>query len=49
VKKERIVRLHVKHVLGEDYSRKPRGVPNPTRVSTWGGFDELLATDFGLR
>jgi hypothetical protein len=49
VKKDRIVRLHVKHVLAEDYSRKPRGVPNPTRVATWGGFDELLATDYGLR
>jgi hypothetical protein len=49
VKKDRIVRLNVKHVLAEDYSRKPRGVPNPTRVATWRGFDEILATDYGLR
>jgi hypothetical protein len=48
VKKDRIVRLNVKHVLAEDYSRKPRGVPNPTRVATWLGFDEILATDYGL-
>ena len=49
VRKDRIVRLNVKHVLAEDYSRKPRGVPNPTRVATWGGFDEILATDYGLQ
>jgi len=48
VRKDRIVRLNVKHSLAEDYSRKPRGVSNPTRVATWGRFDELLATDFGL-
>src|SRR5579863_2723653 len=48
VKKDRIVRLNVKHVLAEDYSRKPRGVSNPTRVATWRGFDEILATDYGL-
>jgi len=49
VKKDRIVRLNVKHSLAEDYSRKPRGVPNATRVATWGGFDEILETDYGVQ
>jgi hypothetical protein len=49
VKKDRIVRLNIKHALAEDYSRKPRGIPNPTRVATWGGLDEILATDYDVR
>jgi hypothetical protein len=45
---DRLRRLNVRHVLDENYSRVPRGYPNPTRVTSWTDFDQLLETSYGL-
>jgi hypothetical protein len=46
--KDRLKRLNVKHELAEGYSRVPRGHANPTRVTSWKDFDQLLAKSYEL-
>jgi len=45
--KGRLQPLNLKHALDENYSRVPRGRPNPTRVTSWKDFDKLLKLSFG--
>ena len=44
----RLRRLNHKHALDENYSRVPRGKPNPTRVTSWKHFDKFLELSFGI-
>jgi hypothetical protein len=46
--KDRLRRLNLKHALDENYSRVPRGKPNPTRVTSWKDFDEFLELSYGI-
>jgi hypothetical protein len=46
--KDRVMRLNATHALAENYSRVPRGKPNPTRVTSWRDFDGLLEKSYGL-
>src|SRR5215469_8820606 len=44
--KDRLRRLKLKHGLDENYSRVPRGKPNPARVTSWKEFDKLLELSY---
>jgi len=45
---DRLQHLNLKHALNENYSRVPRGRCNPTRVTSWKEFDNLLELSFGI-
>ena len=46
--RDRLTRLNVKHLLPETYSRVARGQSNPTRVTSWKDFDQLLEKSYQL-
>lgn len=46
--KDRLQRLNLKHALNENHSRVPRGQCNPTRVTSWKGFDKFLERSFEI-
>lgn len=46
--KGRLRPLNLSHALDENYSRVPRGKPNPTRVTSWKDFDEFLELSCGI-
>jgi hypothetical protein len=43
---DRLTRLKVKHQLPENYSRVARGHSNPTRLTSWKDFDQLLEKSY---
>jgi hypothetical protein len=45
---DRLTRLNIKHQLAEGYSRVSRGRPNPTRITSWKDFDQLLEKSYQL-
>jgi hypothetical protein len=46
--KNRLRRLNLKHTLDGNYSRVPRGKPNPTHEASWKYFDKFLELSYGI-